>query len=604
MEGVVAGVGGYGNCIGIPTVGGQTIFSRHYANNPLVNVFCLGVAPKEGVFYGRAAGIGNPVVYVGAKTGRDGIHGATMASEEFDDESQEKRPTVQVGDPFMEKLLLEACLEVMRAGYVVGIQDMGAAGLTCSTCEMSSRADTGIEIELDLVPQREEGMTPYEIMLSESQERMLLVTEPANLEKLREIFRRWGLDAVSIGKVTDDGILRIRRGGEIVAELPSKPLADGAPIYDRPMRRPAYLDRVHSFDEDPPPPSDWRKTLSRLIGSPSLCRKRWIWEQYDHMVRTNTVMLPGGDAAVLRLKGSPQLLAMSTDCNPRLCYLDPKAGAEAAVAEACRNITCVGGQPLAATNCLNFASPENPEVMWQFSQTVDGIRDACEVFGTPITGGNVSFYNETNGVGIFPTPVIGMVGLLESEERLTTAALKQAGDVLLLLGPSEVRLAGSEYLEILHGRVEGPAAPLDLGMEKKVQELLLHAIGRGWVRSAHDCSEGGLLMAALESSFLADQSLGFELECNREWEAHRALFGEGPSRILVTLKPEDEQDVRAAAAERGVDCTSCGRVTFGTIRVVYNGEMIFHDERTALFEEWDGALERWVRGAKEGVVLQ
>jgi len=601
MEGVVAGVGGYGNCIGIPTLGGQTIFSRQYAHNPLINVFCLGVAAKEGVFYGRASGIGNPVVYVGAKTGRDGIHGATMASEEFDDKSQEKRPTVQVGDPFMEKLLLEACLEAMDAGYVIGIQDMGAAGLTCSTCEMGSRAGTGIEIELDRVPQREKGMTPYEIMLSESQERMLLVSKPENLEKLKEVFSRWGLDAVSIGRVTGDGMLRIRLSGDIVAELPNEPLADGAPIYDRPMSRPAYLNQVNTFDEDSLPlPTNWKETLSKIIRSPNLCRKRWIWEQYDHMVRTNTVMLPGGDAAVLRIKGSRQLLALSTDCNPRLCYLNPRWGAAAAVAEACRNITCVGGKPLAATNCLNFASPENPEVMWQFSQAIDGIRDACEAFGTPITGGNVSFYNETNGVGIFPTPVIGMVGLVESEDHLTTAALKQTGDQLLLLGSEETCLAGSEYLEIVHRRIEGPSAPLDIELEKEVQQFLLHAIRRGWIRSAHDCSQGGLLMAALESSFLAEQPLGVDLELAGDCGAHRSLFGEGPSRILITVSPGDLHEVMASAGERKVPLRTCGQATSGTIRVVYNDRVIVQENRTVLFEAWDRALEWWVRGEMEG----
>ncbi len=512
LEGVVAGVGGYGNCIGIPTVGGETLFSRHYSNNPLVNVLCLGIAAKDQIFYGRATGIGNPVIYLGAKTGRDGIHGATMASEEFDEKSQEKRPTVQVGDPFMEKLLLEACLEAMHSGYVVGIQDMGAAGLTCSTCEMGSRAGTGIEIELDLVPQRETGMTPYEIMLSESQERMLLVTRPEHEGEIRRIFSRWGLDAVTIGKVTDDGLLRVHKGGELIAEIPNVALADEGPVYERPMIEPAYLARVRQLAEESiPAPASWKEAVLKMMGSPNICRKHWVWEQYDHMVRTNTVVLPGGDAAILRLKESRRLLALSTDCNPRLCYLDPRAGAVAAVAESCRNVVCSGGRPLAATNCLNFASPENPEVMWQFSQTIDGIRDACVAFGAPITGGNVSFYNETNGIGIYPTPVIGMVGMVENESLITPSAFQRPGDQLLLAGPAEVRLAGSEYLELFEGRVEGIPVPVDLDVEKKVQAFVAEAIRAGLISSAHDCSEGGLLVTSLESALLAEPFLGVEL---------------------------------------------------------------------------------------------
>ena len=509
LEGVVAGVGGYGNCIGIPTVGGETLFSRHYGNNPLVNVLCLGIAAKNQIFYGRASGTGNPVIYVGAKTGRDGIHGATMASEEFDEKSQEKRPTVQVGDPFMEKLLLEACLEAMHSGCVVGIQDMGAAGLTCSTSEMGSRAGTGIEIELDLVPQRETGMTPYEIMLSESQERMLLVTKPEHEGRIRQIFSRWGLDAVTIGKVTDDGMLRVFKGGELAAHIPNSPLADQAPIYERPMTEPAYLARVREFEEaSVSAPQSWKDAVLKMMGSPNLCRKRWIWEQYDHMVRTNTVLLPGGDATILRLKESRRLLSITTDCNPRFCYLNPREGARAAVAESCRNIVCSGGLPLAATNCLNFASPENPEIMWQFSQTIDGIRDACEVFGTPITGGNVSFYNETKGIGIYPTPVIGMVGIVENEALITPSAFQRPGDLLLLAGPGDVRLAGSEFLELFEARVEGIPAPVDLELEKKVQAFVSEAIRGGLISSAHDCSEGGLLVTALECALMAEPILG------------------------------------------------------------------------------------------------
>ena len=600
LEGVVAGVGGYGNCIGIPTVGGQTVFSRHYANNPLVNVFCLGIARRDQIFYGRATGVGNPVIYVGARTGRDGIHGATMASEEFDERSEEKRPTVQVGDPFLEKLLLEACLEAMHSGLVVGIQDMGAAGLTCSTCEMGSRAGTGVEIELDRVPQREAGMTAYEIMLSESQERMLLVTREENEPRVLEIFTRWGLDAATIGRVTGDGMLRVLQSGTIVAEVPNRPLADGAPVYNRPMKRPAYLDEGRAFGADlVAPPRDWEQAVIRMMSSPNLCRKRWIWEQYDHMVRTNTLVGPGADASILRLKGKERLLAISTDCNPRYCYLDPAAGACAAVAEACRNIVCSGGTPLAATNCLNFASPENPETMWQFSQTVDGIREACQALGTPITGGNVSFYNETNGIGVYPTPVIGMVGIVERESHITPAAFREAGDVVLLLGPEEVSLAGSEYLEVFHNRVEGVPVPVRLELEKRIESFLGNAVREGWVRSAHDCSEGGLLVTALESALLAYPRLGIELRISSPLMPHQALFGEGPSRVVLSAPEQNLQKLLDRAREMGVLLRPCGRVTsLKEVRVVYNDADILSVQVAAIFETWDRALESWLQAAR------
>ncbi len=594
VEGVVAGVGGYGNCIGIPTVGGEAIFSRHYGSNPLVNVLCLGIARKDQVFYGRATGVGNPVIYVGAKTGRDGIHGATMASEEFDEKSQEKRPTVQVGDPFMEKLLLEACLEVMHAGLVVGIQDMGAAGLTCSTCEMGSRAGTGIEIDLDLVPQRETGMSAYEIMLSESQERMLLVTTPEDETAVRQIFERWGLDAVTIGKVTADGMLRVRQEGRVVAEIPDSPLADDAPVYDRPMRRPAYLDSSRAPEANAvPPPENWAAALLRMMTSPNLCRKRWIWEQYDNMVRTNTVVGPGSDATVLRLKGTESLLALSTDCNPRHCYLDPQEGARSAVAESCRNIVCAGGKPLAATNCLNFASPENPEVMWQFSQAVDGIRDACVRFGTPITGGNVSFYNETCGVGVYPTPVIGMIGLVESERLVTPSHFRRAGDAIILLGPDQLSLAGSEYLELFHDRVEGLPARIDLLLEKRLQDFVAEMIREGLVLSAHDCSEGGLLVAAAESSLSASPLLGFELSLSSALAPHVALFGEGPSRVVLSVEPEDAERILDSAAQEALPAVNCGQVTNEKLRVVYNGLEILSMRAAELFAPWDQTMESW-----------
>ena len=594
LEGVVSGIGGYGNCIGIPTIGGQTVFSPRYGKNPIVNVMCLGIAPRDQVLYGRATGIGNPVFYVGAKTGRDGIHGATMASEEFDDKSQEKRPTVQVGDPFMEKLLLEACLEAMEQGHVIGIQDMGAAGLTCSTSEMGSRGGTGMEIELDLVPQREAGMTAYEIMLSESQERMLLVASPDHEARVRQIFTRWGLDAVAIGRVTADEKLHVTHGGKTVAEIPNRALSDEAPVYHRPLQKPEYLDRVQQLDENAiPEPDDWREAVLRMMASPNLCRKRWIWEQYDFMVRTNTVVGPGYDAAVLRLKEGRRLLAMSTDCNPKYSYLDPANGARAAVAEACRNIVCAGGVPLAATNCLNFASPENPETMWQFSQTVDGLREACLAFNTPITGGNVSFYNETSGAGIYPTPVVGMVGIVENESRLTPSCFRRPGDLLILLGREVVGLGGSEYLEVFHGRVAGIPVPVNLDFELQVQKFLIDTIGRGWIQSAHDCSEGGLLATALESALTAQLRLGFELSAGGGDPAHKALFGEGPSRVLVTVAEEALDLLLTLAGERGIPAKMCGRVTSGSIRVVYNDAELLSMKGDEVSCAWDRALERW-----------
>ena len=595
LEGVVAGVGGYGNSIGIPTVGGETVFSGPYAHNPLVNVFCLGIAQADQVFYGRAQGIGNPVIYVGAKTGRDGIHGATMASEEFDDQSEEKRPTVQVGDPFMEKLLLEACLAAMKSGHVIGIQDMGAAGLTCSTCEMGGRGGTGIEIELDHVPQREPGMTSYEIMLSESQERMLLVTEKEHAASVQAIFEEWGLDAVSIGTVTGDGQLRVLHGGKVQAEVPNEPLSEGAPVYQRPMQRPSYLSGIGILDEDAiAAPQDYAGAVMRMMGSPNICRKRWIWEQYDYMVRTNTVIGPGSDAAVLRLKESRKLLAVTTDCNPRFCYLDPYGGAVSAVAEACRNIVVTGGEPLAATNCLNFASPENPETMWQFSQTIDGIRDACQAFGTPITGGNVSFYNETNGVGVFPTPVIGMLGIVQEESLVTPSAFQVPGDVLLLVGPDSVRLAGSEYLELFHSRIEGSPLKVDLAVERQVQRFLLTCIREGRVTSAHDCSEGGLLVAAIEAAVQGDASLGFRLRLSGAVPPHRDLFGEGPSRVLISVNRDRLDGILMKARNESVSVKAVGEVTSGPVQVFCDGSEILSLDTKEILATWDGAMDRWM----------
>ncbi|HYA96808.1 MAG TPA: phosphoribosylformylglycinamidine synthase subunit PurL, partial [Methylomirabilota bacterium] len=512
LDGVTRGIGFYGNCFGVPTVGGEVGFEPCYSANPLVNALALGIARKEELFFARARGAGNPVIYVGAKTGRDGIHGASLlASAEFTEESQQKRPNVQVGDPFLEKLLLEACLEAMHTGAVVAIQDMGAAGLTCSTCEMASRGGTGIEIDLARVPQRETGMTPYEIMLSESQERMLLVAERGREAEVLGVFAKWGLDAVVVGEVTEGGLLLVRDRGKVVAEIPAHPLAEEGPVYRRPLAPPAPRSETEAdWFRFAPADADLTENLRRLLASPAVASKRWITEQYDTMVRTNTLDGPGAaDAAVVRIKGTPRALALSTDGNGRWCRLNPRLGAMHAVAEAARNVACTGARPTAATNCLNFGSPEKPEVMWQFSEVVDGIAEACTAFGAPITGGNVSFYNETLGKSIYPTPVIGMLGILDDASRAVGQAFRAEGDVILLLdGLGEARSAGdarefssSEYAKTIGGIAAGEPPAIDLAAEKRLQDCLVALAAAGGIRSAHDLSDGGLAVAVAESCF-------------------------------------------------------------------------------------------------------
>jgi len=561
LGGVVAGISHYGNCFGCPTVGGEVGFAPEYARNPLVNVLCLGLVPKGGIYRARADGVGNTFVYVGAKTGRDGIHGATMASEAFDETSAERRPTVQVGDPFTEKLLLEACLEAFRTGAVVGIQDMGAAGLACSLSEMPARAGTGADVDLDRVPQREPGMTPYEILLSESQERMLLVVERGREVEVQRIFHKWELDAVPIGRVTGDGVLRARVRGEVVAEVAVKALTEGAPEYERPRVRPGWLDGERAFDPRTlPEPEDLGSVLLQLMAAPTIASKRRIWRQYDHMVGINTLVLPGSDAAVLRIKGTPRAVAVATDGNARYGYLDPFQGGAMAVAEAARNVVCAGGRPLAVTNCLNFASPERPEIMWQFSETVDGIAAACEALGIPVTGGNVSFYNETLGRPILPTPVIGVVGLLENAERRTTQWFEEDGDVVLLLGEPAGRLGGSEYLQTVHGRLSGPLAPLDLERERAVQSACLAVIEAGVVRSAHDCAEGGLAVALAECCVSGPRQIGATVTLPEGERVTDTLFGEAPSRILITVASADVDRVSRIVREWTVPLHVLGRV--------------------------------------------
>ena len=590
MRGVVKGVGDYGNSFGVPTVGGEVKFGDCYSKNPLVNAFTLGLMRKDQIFYGRAAGVGNPVIYVGAKTGRDGIHGATMASEEFDDQSQSKRPTVQVGDPFLEKLLLEACLEVMRAGAVVGIQDMGAAGLTSSSCEMGGRAGTGVEIEIDLVPQRETRMTPYEIMLSESQERMLIVADAGRVREVLDVFKKWELDAVVIGHVTSDGLLRVKKNSKVVAEIPNAALTDSAPVYNRPIAAPDASSAPPAIDLDPSPTA-LEQSFRQLIASPAIASKEWVYEQYDHMVRTNTVVMPGSDAAVIRIKETRRGLAMTLDSNARYCNADPRAGARLVVAEACRNLVCSGGRPLALTNCLNFASPERPKVMYQFSETITGMAEACEAFSTPVTGGNVSFYNETEGRGIFPTPVIGMVGIVEDMHRVTTQWFKNDDRAIVLLGETHNDLAASLHLEVI-GKPSTGVPMLDLSRERAVHETCLKMIQDGLIESAHDCSDGGIAIALAEccfSSYRRD-SVGCDVDLTGELPAIALLFSESPSRIIVSAESQNLDRVLEIARNNGVIASVLGRTGGKSIRIKINGDPVIDVMVHEIEQAWRASI--------------
>ena len=608
LDGVTRGIGFYGNCFGVPTVGGEVGFEPCYSANPLVNALALGIARKEELFFARARGAGNPVIYVGAKTGRDGIHGASLlASAEFTEESQQKRPNVQVGDPFLEKLLLEACLEAMHTGAVVAIQDMGAAGLTCSTCEMASRGGTGIEIDLARVPQRETGMTPYEIMLSESQERMLLVAERGREAEVLGVFAKWGLDAVVVGEVTEGGLLLVRDRGKVVAEIPAHPLAEEGPVYRRPLAPPAPRSETEAdWFRFAPADADLTENLRRLLASPAVASKRWITEQYDTMVRTNTLDGPGAaDAAVVRIKGTPRALALSTDGNGRWCRLNPRLGAMHAVAEAARNVACTGARPTAATNCLNFGSPEKPEVMWQFSEVVDGIAEACTAFGAPITGGNVSFYNETLGKSIYPTPVIGMLGILDDASRAVGQAFRAEGDVILLLdGLGEARSAGdarefssSEYAKTIGGIAAGEPPAIDLAAEKRLQDCLVALAAAGGIRSAHDLSDGGLAVAVAESCFGASglgarMSLSETASTASAEPAEAQLFGERGARAVVSVAPGSLAAALATARQYGVVPREIGRVTRGTLRIELQGRALIDAPVESLRDAWAGGLQR------------
>jgi phosphoribosylformylglycinamidine synthase subunit PurL len=655
LDGVIRGIGFYGNCFGVPTVGGEVIFEPCYSNNPLVNALALGIARREELFFARASGVGNPVIYVGAKTGRDGIHGASLlASAEFSEESQQKRPNVQVGDPFMEKLLLEACLEAMRTGAVVAIQDMGAAGLTSSSSEMASRGGLGIEIDLARVPQRETNMTAYDIMLSESQERMLLVAERGREREVFEVFHKWGLDAVEVGRVTDDGKLRVLNHGKVAAEIPAHALAEEGPRYERPIAKPAASAApAHAKPvEFAPEGTDLTANFRRLLASPDIASKEWITEQYDSMVRTNTRVGPGaGDAAVLRLKETKRALAIKTDGNGRWGFLAPRLGAMHAVAEAARNVACTGARPIAATNCLNFGNPEKPEVMWQFTEAIDGIAEACRVLETPITGGNVSFYNETLGKPIYPTPILGVLGLIEDAECAVDSAFKNEGDVIVLLDGGEPRaeeesrslsafaahetrgqgkgaadsarddssqlisggekdaglkaaatnaaFGSSEYAKEIHGVVAGAPPAIDLDAEKRLIECLVELAGAKTILSAHDVSDGGLAVTLAESCF---DSGGLSADVQipataADEKAEIALFGERGARAVVSLSAASLGVLEATAAKWKVTATRLGRVTRGEFRIQYRGAPVVHGSIDSFRRAWTGALERAVEAA-------
>ncbi|MHB8873873.1 MAG: phosphoribosylformylglycinamidine synthase subunit PurL [Myxococcaceae bacterium] len=565
LEGVVAGVAGYGNCMGVPTVAGDVGFDASYDGNCLVNAFTLGVLPADRIFKGTASGVGNPILYVGSKTGRDGIHGATMASAEFDENSDEKRPTVQVGDPFTEKLLLEACLEIFRTDALVGIQDMGAAGLTSSSIEMAGRAGSGIDMHLDRVPRREEGMTPYEVMLSESQERMVIVAKTGREQEVLDIFHKWDLDAAVIGTVTDTGRVRLFDGGKLVADLPVKPLTDGAPVYDRPTARPKDLDALQAFDPlSLPAPKDLGEALLALLARPTVASKEWVFSQYDHMVRLGGALLPGrGDAAVVRVECSQKGLALKSDCNSGFVFLDPYEGARLALAEVTRNVSCVGGEPLGITDCLNFGNPEKPEIMWQFAEATRGLAAACRELGVPVVSGNVSLYNETDGKAILPTPMLATVGLVPDVSKRCGAGFRREGDRIALLGTTFGILGGSEWLKAFHGKLAGMPPRLDAQAELALQRTVRELVREGVLSSAHDLSEGGLAVCLAESCMMdPDRSFGARVRLDvGDMPLHAFLFGEDASRVVVSYAPEAESRIAGACQAAAVPFKAIGTVT-------------------------------------------
>jgi phosphoribosylformylglycinamidine synthase II len=569
---VVKGIGDYGNCFGVPTVAGEIYFEECYAENPLVNAMAVGIVDHAHTASAIAKGVGNPVMIVGSSTGRDGIHGATFASEEISEASESRRPNVQIADPFTEKLLLEATLEAIQSGHLVGIQDMGAAGLTCSSAETSAKGECGMELELSLVPTREDDMTPYEIMLSESQERMLLIVKKGHEEEIQNIFEKWDLHAVIIGKVTRGKKLRVKYDGKIFAEIPSDVLVlgGGAPVYERKAARPAYLNELHDFRPDSvPEPVHYGEALIRLLAAPNIASKQWVYDQYDSTVRTNTVTLPGSDSAVIRIKGTNKALAMKTDCNGRYVYLNPRRGGQIAVAESARNVVCSGAKPAAITNCLNFGNPYKPENYWQFQEAVGGMSDACVVLETPVTGGNVSFYNESPTAAVYPTPTIGMIGIVEDLKHITTSWFKNEGDVIFLFGKNMAEIGGSEYLKIIHGLVKGDIPGLDLPYEKAIQETVYEAIVRGLIHSAHDVSDGGLAVALAECCFHGGKNrcIGADIELTDALRPDFLLFGESQSRIVISASKENTEALRDLARSKNVAIAQIGTVGGKHLRI-------------------------------------
>jgi len=587
LNGVVDGIASYGNCTGVPTVGGEIYFDSCYNGNILVNAFCLGLVKTDGIFLASAGGVGNQILYVGSKTGRDGIHGASLlASSEFDENTEDKRPTVQVGDPFTEKLLIEACLEMFEFDWVVGVQDMGAAGLTSSTFEMAHRSETGVFMDLSKVPLREEGMIPYEILLSESQERMLFVIEPGHEKEAIAVLDKWGLDAAIIGEVIDEPCVRIQFNGQEVVNLPTSPVVDGALDLKRNAARPKYLDEVGHLDlTEIPDISQGNTALKKLLACPNIASKEWVFEQFDHMVQLNTLVSPGSDATVLRIKDTQKAVAISVDCNSRYCYLDPYEGAAIAVAEACRNVVCSGAKPIGLTNCLNFGNPEKPEIMWQFQQAVEGMGDACRFFDIPVVSGNVSLYNETKGSAIYPTPTVAVVGLIEDQERIMTQSFKKAGDQIALIGFTMEELGASEYLKLLFDRSEGKPPVLDR------KDFCAELIQKGLIASAHDCSEGGLAIAVAESCFsYGGETLGATLTLESTLRNDTLLFGESQSRIIVSFSEEHINAIEDLAMAFPVDFCLLGKVGGTHFTVTVNGKEVIKQDINILKEIWKTSL--------------
>ena len=612
FTGVVSGIAHYGNCVGIPTIGGEIYFDESFEGNPLVNVFCLGVLRREQLARATAKGVGNPVFYVGSETGRDGLAGAAFASRELTEQSREDRPAVQVGDPFKEKLLLEACLDLLAHDAIAGIQDMGAAGLTCSTCETASRAGSGIEIDLAKVPKREPGMTPYEILLSESQERMLIIAKRGKENLVREIFAKWDVPCAEIGRVTDDGMMRVRNNDAIAAEIPAKPLAEEAPLYSReatPVAAAVSDRRIADL-----PKIDNRRALRQLLLDPTIASKNWVYRQYDHTVRTGTLVKPGSDAAVFFVRYANKILAATTDCNSFYCALDPRVGGKIAVAEAARNLTCSGAYPLAVTDCLNFGNPYKPENFWQLREAVEGIAEACRAFGTPVTGGNVSLYNESPAGVVDPTPTIAMVGLIDDEKHITTQWFKEPGDLIILVGrgigfqPTSDRrdadatlLGGSQFLRVCHGLKIAPAPHVDLVHEIKVQNAVRDLIREGLVKSAHDCSEGGLAVAVAECCFNPEKLLGADLNLKAaDTPATTVLFDESQSRIVISVARADLEKTVSLLREQGVLFQELGEVGGDTLSIRVNEET-FRWQVADLYDDWWNAIRRTVEDERERI---